>query len=84
MVPEPRRDLEADEGAGGRRRHPQDGRAWTATRGRRRSACGPEFLDWLTDPVQNGGGALFDFGCYGANLMTWLMDNQRPLVGDRA
>ena len=40
----------------------------------------PEFLDWLTDPVRNGGGALFDFGCYGANLMTWLMDNQRPLA----
>jgi predicted dehydrogenase len=39
----------------------------------------PEFLSWLTDPVKNGGGALFDFGCYGANLMTWLMENQRPL-----
>jgi predicted dehydrogenase len=38
----------------------------------------PEFLAWLTDPVKNGAGALFDFGCYGANLMTWLMDNQRP------
>ena len=37
-----------------------------------------EFLDWLTDPVTNGAGALFDFGCYGANLATWLMDNQRP------
>jgi predicted dehydrogenase len=40
---------------------------------------GPEFLGWLTDPVKNGAGALFDFGCYGANLMTWMMDNQRPL-----
>jgi predicted dehydrogenase len=39
----------------------------------------PEFLAWLNDPVRNGAGALFDFGCYGANLMTWLMDNQRPL-----
>lgn len=39
---------------------------------------GPEFFEWLTDPVQNGAGALFDFGCYGANLMTWLMENQRP------
>src|SRR5437763_10830604 len=39
----------------------------------------PEFLAWLTDPVKNGAGALFDFGCYGANLMTWLMDNQRPV-----
>ena len=29
-----------------------------------------EFFDWLTDPVKNGGGALMDFGCYGANLIT--------------
>ena len=39
----------------------------------------PEFFGWLTDPLKNGAGALFDFGCYGANLMTWLMDGQRPL-----
>jgi predicted dehydrogenase len=39
----------------------------------------PEFLQWLNDPKLNGGGALFDFGCYGADLMTWLMDGQRPL-----
>lgn len=38
----------------------------------------PEFLAWLIDPKLNGGGALFDFGCYGADLMTWLMDGQRP------
>ncbi len=38
----------------------------------------PEFLAWLTDPKLNGGGALYDFGCYGADLMTWLMDGQRP------
>ena len=41
---------------------------------------GPEFFAWLTDPKKNGAGALFDFGCYGANLMTWLMDNQRPIA----
>ena len=39
---------------------------------------GPEFLAWLTDPKLNGGGALFDFGCYGADLMIWLMDGRRP------
>jgi len=39
----------------------------------------PEFLAWLIDPKLNGAGALFDFGCYGADLMTWLMDGQRPL-----
>jgi glucose-fructose oxidoreductase len=40
----------------------------------------PEFLGWLTDPRLNGGGALFDFGCYGADLMTFLMDGARPLT----
>jgi predicted dehydrogenase len=39
---------------------------------------GPEFLAWLTDPKLDGGGALFDFGCYGADLVTWLMDGRRP------
>jgi predicted dehydrogenase len=39
----------------------------------------PEFLEWLRDPVRNGAGALMDFGCYGADLMTWLMAGQRPL-----
>ncbi|WP_422080365.1 Gfo/Idh/MocA family protein [Ulvibacterium sp.] len=40
--------------------------------------CNPEFLEWLTDPVLNGGGALTDFGCYGANLATWFMQGQEP------
>ncbi len=40
----------------------------------------PEFFAWLSDPVKNGAGALYDFGCYGANLMTWLMDGQRPVA----
>ncbi len=38
-----------------------------------------EFFKWLTDPVQNGGGALIDFGCYGANLMTYLMKGEKPV-----
>ena len=41
--------------------------------------CSPEFTDWLTDPIKNGGGALIDFGCYGADVMTWLMDAQKPI-----
>ncbi len=40
---------------------------------------GPEFLTWLTDPVQNGGGALIDFGCYGANVMTYLTRGEKPV-----
>lgn len=39
----------------------------------------PEFFAWLSDPVRNGAGALYDFGCYGANIATWLLDNARPL-----
>ena len=42
--------------------------------------CSPDFLKWLTDPVKNGGGAVMDFGCYGANLMTWLMDGKTPVA----
>jgi len=38
-----------------------------------------EFLEWLTGPNKNGSGALVDFGCYGANLMTWLMDGKAPI-----
>ena len=38
-----------------------------------------EFLDWLTDPVKNGGGAIMDFGCYGANIATWMMNGEKPL-----
>jgi predicted dehydrogenase len=39
----------------------------------------PEFLDWLGDPAQNGDGALYDFGCYGADLVTWLMHGESPM-----
>lgn len=48
-------------------------------RGPKKIGVNKEFLDWLIDPVQNGGGAITDFGCYGINLMTWLMKGQKPL-----
>ncbi|QNI33824.1 Gfo/Idh/MocA family oxidoreductase [Alloacidobacterium dinghuense] len=38
----------------------------------------PEFLKWLTDPAKNPG-ALYDFGCYGADLMTWWMQGKAPI-----
>lgn len=37
-----------------------------------------EFFHWLTDPVLNGGGAVIDFGCYGVNLTTWLLNGEMP------
>ena len=39
-----------------------------------------EFLDWLTDPIQNGGGAVTDFGCYGVNLINWITRGARPIT----
>ena len=39
----------------------------------------PDFLNWLTDPEKNGAGAMFDFGCYGADLMTLIMHGETPL-----
>lgn len=38
-----------------------------------------EFLDWLTDPILNGGGAVTDFGCYGADLITWILKGEKPV-----
>lgn len=38
-----------------------------------------EFVEWLTDPVKNGGGAITDFGCYGANIATWMLNGEKPL-----
>jgi predicted dehydrogenase len=36
-----------------------------------------EFGDWLYDPVKNGGGAIMDFGCYGAEMT--LLLRGRPM-----
>jgi predicted dehydrogenase len=47
-------------------------------RGPKKIGVNSEFLEWLTDPIKNGGGAIVDFGCYGANLMTWLMEGKKP------
>jgi predicted dehydrogenase len=48
-------------------------------RGPKEIGCSNEFLEWLTDSVKNGGGAIMDFGCYGADIMTWLMKGQKPI-----
>jgi predicted dehydrogenase len=31
-----------------------------------------QFANWLYDPEKNGGGAIIDFGCYGAEWALWL------------
>jgi predicted dehydrogenase len=40
---------------------------------------GPEWLPWLTDPKRDGAGALFDFGCYGADLVTVMTHGMLPI-----
>lgn len=47
--------------------------------GPKKIGVSPEFFDILTDPLKNGGGAIVDFGCYGANIMTYLMKGQSPI-----
>jgi len=47
-------------------------------KGPKEIGVGPEFLEWLTDPKLNGGGVLMDFGCYGANIMTYLLEGKKP------
>ncbi|HEY4417643.1 MAG TPA: Gfo/Idh/MocA family oxidoreductase [Verrucomicrobiae bacterium] len=48
-------------------------------RGPKEIGCSTNFLAWLTDPVLNGGGAINDFGCYGADLATWFFDGEKPV-----
>jgi predicted dehydrogenase len=40
--------------------------------GPREIGVSKEFADWLYDPARNGGGAIMDFGCYGAEWALWL------------
>jgi predicted dehydrogenase len=47
-------------------------------RGPKEIGVSPDFFKWLTDPKQNGAGSLFDFGCYGVDLTTWMMHGELP------
>jgi predicted dehydrogenase len=42
--------------------------------------CSKDFANWLTDPAKNGGGAITDFGCYGASIITALMKDKMPVA----
>ncbi len=61
----------ADSGALGQvyRLHGVVGHGGPSSEGIRNST----FFAWLTDPVQNGAGALMDFGCYNALWSLWYM-----------
>ena len=47
--------------------------------GPKRIGVDPDFMRLLIDPRLNGGGALYDFGCYGVDLMTALMSGEEPV-----
>ena len=38
------------------------------------------FADWLYDPLRNGGGAIMDFGCYGAEWAVWLKGRPKGVM----
>jgi predicted dehydrogenase len=38
------------------------------------------FADWLYDPLKNGGGAIMDFGCYGAEWAVWLKGRPKGVM----
>ena len=40
------------------------------------------FVDWLTDPVKNGGGALVDFGCYNALWSLWYLGRPESVYAE--
>ena len=61
-------------------RRPPQTRHPRRPQGPKEIGVGPEFLAWLTDPKQNGAGALFDFGCYGVDLSTWILHGELPLT----
>ena len=43
--------------------------------------CTPYFYEWLYDAQLNGGGALVDYGCYGAALARCLLGTPSRVVG---
>jgi predicted dehydrogenase len=45
----------------------------TGHSGPKEIGCGPEFVAWLYDEKKNGGGAIGDFGCYGAVVGSYLL-----------
>jgi predicted dehydrogenase len=44
-----------------------------AHQGPKELGCSDYFCEWLFDPVKNGGGAMMDYCCYGANLARVLL-----------
>lgn len=52
-------------------------------RGPKEIGCDPEFYNWLYDEKLNGGGAIADFGNYGAVLFRWILGMPETVYGVR-
>lgn len=48
--------------------------------GPRELGCSVYFCEWLYDPALNGGGALLDYGCYGAALSRALLGTPQAVT----
>ena len=49
-------------------------------RGPKEIGCSTNFLAWLTDPILDGGGAVNDFGCYGADMARGSWTARSPFL----
>lgn len=63
------------------------GRVWqvryrAAHQGPRELGCSKYFCDWIYDPKENGGGALMDYCCYGANLASVVLGLPDSVTGE--
>jgi predicted dehydrogenase len=52
-----------------------------AHQGPKEAGCSPYFWGWLYDAKQNGAGALVDYCCYGAAIMSSLWGKPKQVVG---
>jgi predicted dehydrogenase len=52
-----------------------------AHQGPKEAGCTPYFWKWLYDPKQNGAGAIVDYCCYGAAVMSTLWGRPKEVLG---
>ena len=56
-------------------------RVHMAHQGPKEAGCTPYFYNWLYDAKENGGGAILDYCCYGANIFATLWGRPRQVFG---
>jgi len=56
-------------------------RVHMAHQGPKEAGCTPYFYNWLYDAKENGGGAILDYCCYGANIFATLWGRPSQVFG---